>query len=50
MTVEWFKAALSPSKNFFFISYNESPLKMMRNASYFILKALFVLEISKFLS
>ena len=28
----------------------ESPLKMMKNAFYFILKALFVLKIFKFLS
>ena len=29
---------------------NESPLKMMKNAFYFTLKALFVLKIFKFLS
>ena len=34
---------------FFFICFNESPLKMMKNA-FFILKALFVLKIIKFLS
>ena len=28
---------------------NESPLKMMENAFYFVLKALFVLKIFKFL-
>ena len=33
-----------------FICLNESPLKMMKNAFYFILKTLFVLEIFKFLS
>ena len=33
-----------------FICFNESPLKMVKNASYFILKALFVLNIFKFLS
>ena len=33
-----------------FICFNESPLKMMKNAFYFILKALFVLMIFKFLS
>ena len=33
----------------FFISFNESPLKMMKNAFYFILKALFILKIFKFL-
>ena len=33
-----------------FIYFNESSLKMMKNAFYFILKALFVLKIIKFLS
>ena len=33
-----------------FICFNESPLKMMKNAFYFILKVLFVLKILKFLS
>ena len=33
-----------------FIGFNESPLKMMKNAFYFILKAFFVLKIFKFLS
>ena len=33
-----------------FIFFNESPLKMMKNAFYFILKALSVLKILKFLS
>ena len=33
-----------------FICFNESPLKMMKNAFYFILKALFVVKIFKFLS
>ena len=37
-------------KKFFFICFNESPLKIMKNAFYFILKALFVLKIFKFLS
>ena len=37
-------------KNFLFISFNESPLKMMKNAFYFVLKALFILKIFKFLS
>ena len=32
------------------IYFNESPLKMMKNAFYFILKALFVHKIFKFLS
>ena len=33
-----------------FICFYESPLKMVKNAFYFILKALFVLKIFKFLS
>ena len=37
-------------KNFIFICFNENPLNMMKNAFYFILKALFVLKIFKFLS
>ena len=37
-------------KKFLFICFNESPFKMMKNAFYFILKALFVLKIFKFLS
>ena len=37
-------------KRFFFICFNESLLKMMKNALYFILKALFVLKIFKFFS
>ena len=39
-----------PSKKICFIYLNESPLKMVKNAFYFILKALFVLKIFKFLS
>ena len=30
--------------------FNESPLKMMKNALYFILKALFILKIFRFFS
>ena len=33
-----------------FIFFNESSLKMIKNAFYFILKAVFVLKIFKFLS
>ena len=44
------KVGLSPSKKNCFIYLNESPLKMMKNAFYFILKALFILTIFKFLS
>ena len=41
------KVGPSPS-NTFFVCFNESPLKMMKNAFYFILKALFVLKLCKF--
>ena len=41
---------LSPSKNCFCICFNDSSSKMMKNAFYFILKALFVLKMFKFLS
>ena len=44
------KVGLSPSKKVFFICFNDSPSKMMKNAFYFILKALFLLKIFKFLS
>ena len=37
-------------KIIFFVCVTESPLKMIKIAFYFILKALFVLKISKFLS
>ena len=37
-------------KKFIFISFNKSPLKIMKNAFFFTLKALFVLKIFKFLS
>ena len=43
------KVGLSPSKKVFFICFNDSPLKMMKNAFYFIFKALFLLKIFKFL-
>ena len=44
---KWFKGALSGPRQFL---ANESPLKIMKNAFYFTLKALFVLKIFKFLS
>ena len=44
------KAGLSPSKKNFVICFIESPLKIIKNAFCFILKALFVLKIFKFLS
>ena len=39
------KVTLSPFKKNVFISFNESLLKMMKNAFYLMLKDLFVLEI-----
>ena len=44
------KVALSPSKENYFVCVTEWSLKIIKNAFYFILKALFVLKISKFLS
>ena len=43
----FYKGGLVPSKK---ICFNKSPLKMMKNVFYLILKALFVLKIFKFLS
>ena len=37
-------------KKIYFICFNDSPSKVMKNAFYFILKALFVLKILKLLS
>ena len=45
-----FKVGLSPSKKIRIICFIESFLKMMKNAFYFILIALFILKIFKFLS
>ena len=47
---ELFKVELSPSKKICVTCLIESPLKMMKNAFYFILKAIFVLKIFKLLS
>ena len=44
------KVGLSPSKKSCIIWLIESPVKMMKNAFYIILKALFILKIPKFLS
>ena len=44
------KVGLSPSKKICVICLIESPLKMVKNNFYFILIALFVLKIFKFLS
>ena len=41
---------LTFQKKVFFICFNDSSSKMMKNAFYFILKALFLLTIFKFLS
>ena len=41
---------LSPSKTNCFICFNESSVKMIKNAFCFILKTLFVLKIFEFLS
>ena len=45
-----FKVGLLPSKKVGFICFNGRPFKMMENAFYFILKALFLVKIFKFLS
>ena len=47
---ETFKVGFSLSKKVTFVSFHESPLKMMKNAFYFMLKELFLLEIFTFLS
>ena len=44
------KVGLSLSKKFAFIYFNESLLKVIKNVFYFMLKALFVLDILTFLS
>ena len=43
------KVGLSPFEKNFFICLNDSPSKMMKKDFYFILKALFVLKVFKFL-
>ena len=50
LTSELVKVELSPSKKICFVCFNESPLKLMKNAFYSILKALFVLKTFNFLS
>ena len=47
VSIHKFKGALSDLRKFLAI---ESPLKMMKNAFYFTSKALFVLNVFKFLS
>ena len=39
-----FKVGISTSKKIIFLYFNESPLKMIKNAFYFMLKTFFVLE------
>ena len=48
--LELLKVGLSPSKNICIVCLIESPLQVMKNAFYFILKAFFVLKIFTFLS
>ena len=45
-----FQSRTLTSKKNCVVCFIESPLKMMKNAFYFILKALFVFKIFKFLS
>ena len=45
----WLKVGFSPSKKKILMFFNESSLKMMKNAFYFIWKALFVLKMLTFL-
>ena len=47
---QYFKVGLLPSKKKCFIYFNEDSLNIMKNVFYFILKALFVFKIFKFLS
>ena len=49
LDLQCFKLGLSPSKKIRVICIIENPLKIMENIFYFILKALFVLKIFKFL-
>ena len=46
----YLKVGLSPLNKVVFICFNKSPLKRMKNAFYFTLKAFFLLSIFKFLS
>ena len=45
-----FKVGLSPLKKKYFTCFNESPLKIIKNGFYFVIKPLFALKIFKFLS
>ena len=48
--IEKLNVGLSLSKKICVLCLTESPLKMIKNVFYFILKALFVLKVFKFLS
>ena len=48
--IKLLKVGLSPSKKVCFICFNESAIKMMKNAFYLILKAFFLHKVLKFLS
>ena len=50
MVIKTLKIGLSPSENICVARFIESPLKIMKNAFYFMLKAFFVLKIFKVLS
>ena len=44
------KVGSSTSKKICFVCFNESPLKMMKNTFHFVIRALYILKIFKFLS
>ena len=48
MVIQTLKVELSASEKNCMVCFIENPLKMMKNAFYFILKAFFVLKIFKF--
>ena len=50
MVIQTLKVGLIPSENIWMVCFIESPLKMMKNAFYFTIKAIFILKIFKFLS
>ena len=50
LQITFFKVGVSPSEKMCVVCFIESPLKVMKSAFYFILKALFVFKIFRFLS
>ena len=50
LSIRSLKSDSHPTKKIFFICFNDSLSKVMKNTFYFILKALFVLKTFKFLS